>query len=527
MGKLIPNAFNLMVVIAVALGSTACSYGMAVISSTIGQTQFYKDMHLAAPGEPGYAHTANLIGAMNGLNSAGSAFGAFFTMWSADKYGRLRSIQAGAIVLIVGAVLCTASVDVAMFLVARFIAGFGIGMLITAIPMYQAEVSTPESRGFMVSMHGIMFAMGYSLSAWIGFGCFFMTLSGSSSSFAWRFPLAFQNVPALMLLVFSRWLPFSPRWLLQQNRTEEAHDVIRKLHHTPGDIHEELATKEFLQMKKQLELDRQIKSTTSPLDIFRTPANRKRCWVGFSLMFGNQFTGVLVIANYGVLLYAALGMKTYMPLLLSALWVTSSFPGNIFTAFFVDKLGRRTFLLTGLTGLTITLIFECAMQASFLGTTNTAGQKAAIFFIFLFIGFWSTFMDASQFVYLSEIFPTHIRSTGVGIGMLGLYFASIILLVAGPIALDKITWKFFLVLIIPTFLHLLNVYFFFPETKQRSLEDINAQFGEKVAVRYYGATEEDELAYAKAIEEEDRAHGIQSGKAIDAEKTTVTHINNV
>jgi MFS family permease len=131
MGKLIPNTFNLLVVIAVALGSTACSYGMAVISSTIGQAQFYTDMKLAPQGAPGYAHTANLIGAMNGVNSAGSAIGAVFTSWSADKLGRLRSIQLGAVIMCVGAVLCAGSVNVAMFLVARFIAGFGIGMLIT------------------------------------------------------------------------------------------------------------------------------------------------------------------------------------------------------------------------------------------------------------------------------------------------------------------------------------------------------------------------------------------------------------
>lgn len=217
-------------------------------------------------------------------------------------------------------------------------------------------------------------------------------------------------------------------------------------------------------------------------------------------------------------------MKTYMPLLLSALWVTASFPGNIFTALCIDRIGRRTFLLTGLAGLTVTLIFECAMQAEYLGTTNSAGQKAAVFFIFLFIGFWSSFMDASQFLYLAEIFPTHIRSQGMAAGMVGLYVASCILLVAGPIALNNITWRFFLVLIIPTALHWFNVFFLFPETKQRSLEDINLAFGEAVAVRYYGATAEDEKEYAHAIEEEDRVYGVASvsnkgaGETIQVEK---------
>ncbi|KMU89220.1 sugar transporter [Coccidioides immitis H538.4] len=406
MGKLVPNAFNLAVVIFVALGSTACSYGMAIISSTIGQPSFYHDFNLAKQGEPGYGRTSSLIGAMNGLNSAGSAFGCAFLSWSADRYGRLRSLQIGSLILVIGAALCAGSVNMAMFLVARFIAGFGIGILVTGIPMYQAEASAPSSRGFM----------------------------------------------------------------------------------------------ELFQMEKQLELDREINQNTGKWDILKTGPTRRRALVGFALMFGNQFTGVLIIANYGVLLYASLGMKTFMPLLLSALWVTASFPGNVFTAFFVDRLGRRFFLLTGLGGILFTLIMECWTQAVYLGTDNAAGQKAAVFFLFLFIFFWSTFIDATQFLYLAEIFPTQTRSQGMALGMAGMFAATIILLISGPIALDQITWKFFFVLIIPTALHLAGVYFFYPETKQRSLEDINAAFGEKVAVRLYGATEEEEEMYAKALE---------------------------
>jgi MFS family permease len=113
---------------------------------------------------------------------------------------------------------------------------------------------------------------------------------------------------------------------------------------------------------------------------------------------------VLIIANYGIILYEALGMTGFVPLLLTSLWVTSTFPGNIFCAFFVEKFGRRTFLLIGLSGILVALICETALQATYLKSNNTSGKNAAIFFIFLFITpFWSTFCDATQFVYVSEI----------------------------------------------------------------------------------------------------------------------------
>lgn len=278
-----------------------------------------------------------------------------------------------------------------------------------------------------------MFAVGYTLSAWIGFGVYFITASGSSSSFPWRFPIAFQMVPAILLLIGSPWLPFSPRWLMMQGRNEEAHDVLIKLHAVKEDPSHSTARKEFYQMKKQVELDKQIKDTTSRFELFKTAPNRRRALVGFMLMWNNQFTGVLIIANYGIILYIALGMKGYVPLLLTSLWVTSTFPGNMFCAFFVERFGRRKFMLIGLTGILVSLICETALQATYLGTNNKAGQDAAIFFIFLvcliqpkatvaqvshhkaddkltlalqFITpFWSTFMDASQFLYVYVLLP--------------------------------------------------------------------------------------------------------------------------
>ena len=103
-------------------------------------TDLFKTMHKAL--------TVSL-----GINSAGSAIGCAVCSYCADKFSRKRTIQGAAMVLIVGAAICAAAVDNAMFLVGRLINGLGIGALVAAIPMYQAEVSTPESRGFMVSMH--------------------------------------------------------------------------------------------------------------------------------------------------------------------------------------------------------------------------------------------------------------------------------------------------------------------------------------------------------------------------------------
>ncbi|KAL2842007.1 general substrate transporter [Aspergillus pseudoustus] len=503
MGKLIPNAFNLAVVIFVALGSTACSYGMAVIGGTIGQPSFFKSMGLAMEGEEGYGRTASYIGAFNGVNCAGSAIGALGSAWFADKYSRKSTIQGAALVLSIGAAVCAGSVNLAMFLVGRLINGLGIGALVTVIPMYQAEVSTPESRGFMVSMHGVMFSMGYSLSAWLNFGMYFISQKGTSSSFPWRFPIAFQMIPALLLLAGSPLLPYSPRWLVMQDRFDEALAVIKRLHRTKEDANNILATSEFHQIKSQVELSRHQaanSNSSSLLRLLSTPSTRKRAIIAFFVMFNNQFTGILVLNNYLVLLLSALGLSGYLPLLLSAIYVLATFPGNIFCGLYVERFGRRTFTLIGLVGIVVVLSVEAALQAQFLGTSNRAAQNAAIVFLFLVATpFWSFFLDATQFIYVSEIFPTHIRSQGVAVGMAGYYLADIILLCAGPTAFNTLQWRFFLLFICYSACSAIFVYLYCPETKGRSLEEINEVFGDQLVANVEDGDKKSEVAHEEEL----------------------------
>ncbi|KAF9892087.1 hypothetical protein FE257_002493 [Aspergillus nanangensis] len=478
------NTANLLVVVYVALGSTSCAYSLAVLGGIIGQPSFYTSLNLAPEGEPGYDRTAQLLGAFNGIQSAGACVGTVYNSWSANALSRKRTIQIGAVVTIVAAALCGASVNVGMFIFARFVSGLGLGILGTCIPIYQSEIAPPELRGLMVSMHGVMFGVGYTLSAWLNFGLFFLTQNGSTSSFPWRFPMVFQCVPALLMLVGSPWLPFSPRWLMSKGRYEEAKDVLKRLHTKKGGNGDDVAMREFQQIKEQLEVDRQVQESAPRWQLIRTAPNRKRALIAGSMMWFNMFTGVLILSNYGLVLFKNLGLDGWWPLFLLGIWVTVSIPANIITALIVDKVGRRPILLVGASGILVSLICECALQAKYSNSTNRSGQIAACFFIYLFIAFWGVCIDATQYLYMSEIFPTRIRPQGAGFAMWNQQAATIVVLVAGPIALERIGWKFFLVLIIPTAIYIPVIYFFFPETKQRSLEDISAQFGEVVAVEF-------------------------------------------
>ena len=508
LNQLIVNSYNLWVVVFVALGTLTTAYGLAVIGSTVGQPSFYTYFGLAPQGSPGYAHTTNIIGALNGVNSAGAIIGCILSAWTADKWGRKRTMQMGSIILAVGGALCSGSVDIAMFLVGRVLAGLGAGVLACVVPMYQAEVSTPETRGAMVSITGIMYALGYSLAGWMGFACYFFPATSPHATFAWRFPLAIQCLPPLILLAGSSLVPFSPRWLLQQGRREEALEIVKRLHATPEDKNHIKARQEFYLIEKQYEQDRQLQ--VRPLEIFRTPANRKGCLVAFLLMWGDQFLGIFVMTNYGVLIYASLGLTRFIPLLLNACWTSFTILGNTVTALTVDRFGRRTFLLIGACGCIVSLIFLAALTAQFVGTTNKAGERAAVFFIFFYIFWWCFFVDATQYVYLSEIFPNHLRAQGVALGLSSFYLASEITLVGAPVALNAIGWKFYLVLIIPSGVYICLIYLLFPETRQRTLEEIGELFGDKVASRWYGLTAEEREKMA-----EDALRMTESGRSPD------------
>ncbi|OAG37865.1 hypothetical protein AYO21_07971 [Fonsecaea monophora] len=500
--RLIPrprNAYVPLIALFVAFGSLSYGYASSVFGALLGVPSWYDYMGLDIQG----SYTNAIIGTVNGVYSAGGALGCGFNIWSSEYYGRKRGLQIGSLIATTGAIISTASVNVPMFVVSRFIMGFGIGELVTLVPLYQAEIAPADSRGFMVGMHGVLIGTAYCLSCFVTYGCSF----AKYGQFQWRFPLGVQIAPTAILFLGSFALPYSPRWLMSQGQDDKAWDTLRRLHASKSDTHDTYAHAEFRQIREQINFERRH-NVVGPWGqarlTFRTKSLMRRLGLGFLVQFGNMCTGSLVISNYSARIFASLGLKDHMPLLMLSLMNLLCIFGNLSCSILVDRVGRRRYMLIGIVGLIVCLAGEAAMTARFVetGSTNKVGLGFGVFFIFLFVLFYSGFCDATMYIIPSEIFPMVVRSFGISFSVMGQFLATVILLEVAPTAFSNIGYKFYIVLIALSVVYWLLVYFYLPETKGKTLEDMGILFGDEVNLSFEEAVLEEEAAEAADAEKE-------------------------
>ena len=228
-------------------------------------------------------------------------------------------------------------------------------------------------------------------------GCYFAPYG----QFQWRFPLSVQLIPTTVLLIGSFWLPYSPRWLLSKDRKEQAWNVTRRLHASKKDPEDTFARAEYNQMQAQIDFERKhnaVGTLAQAKLAFSQKSFLKRLGLGFLVQFGNQCTGALVINNYNTILFSGLGITGGTPLLLLGFFNLLTVPGNLFNGLFIDRFGRRRFVLTGCIGIIVCLSGEAAMTGEFVetGSTNRVGLGFGVAFIFSFVVFYSSCLDATM-----------------------------------------------------------------------------------------------------------------------------------
>ncbi|OAP57937.1 hypothetical protein AYL99_08675 [Fonsecaea erecta] len=467
------NRYNFLIAFFVTLGSFTYGYNSSVTAGVIGLPTFFKYFDIDVTTSSG----SSTLGAINAVYLAGGAIGCWTLGWLADIIGRCRTIQVVCVICVISAAIQCGSVHVAMFLVGRLINGFGVGMMNCVIPIFQSEISPPTQRGRLVGLHGFILVAGYSCGGWTSYGNYF----AHNAALQWRLPLALQLVAPLLLLCGSPWLPESPRWLISRHRDTEGMTILEDLHRVTTDPDATGAHIEYQQIKAQLELEAED-NLGSLIQCFRKPHIRKRMIYGFLLQWLLQSTGVLVVFNYQTLLYANLGVTGSLPILLLSIYNLVAAFFNFVNSLILDRLGRKLVISVGIVGCIVVLSVYTALVAEFANSQNRVGNGFAILCLFLFAVFYGGALDASSYVYCTEIFPTSVRAHGVGFSVSGLFLSNIVYTQAAPTAFNCVGWRYFLVFIIVPIVGLYPFIHFYPETKGLSLEEIAAKFGDPVAL---------------------------------------------
>lgn len=334
--------------------------------------------------------------------------------------------------------------------------------------------------------------------------------------------------------------------VLQNDRSKDCLDVLKRIHADAQDPEGRFAAREHHAMQQQFALDSTHRGG-SYKSLLSERHNLKRVLLGFMVMFGAQCTGTLVInskscrhyitpnahpkLDYGVTLYSNVGYEGRIAIALTAGWVTVSIAGNAITSLFVDKIGRVKFLgkhaiillingliflsvVIGFGGIVVVLIGEMICLALLETRTSFGLSAAAIFFLFGHIAFFSSCIDATTYIYASEIFPNHLRARGLSLSVSGLFLASLAFTQAASSALATIKWKYYILFAILSSAMGILVLTYFPETKGLSLEEMSKLFGDPVAVDLSTITVDDEIALDIALE-------------ADQDKVNVTHQEKV
>ncbi|GAA5878866.1 hypothetical protein JCM8547_001494 [Rhodosporidiobolus lusitaniae] len=485
------NWYTILTVIFATLGSITYGYTSNVIATTLAQPSFLSYTGLDT------ASNANAIsGAITSVFQAGGLFGSLISGVTSDRLGRRVAIFLACILVIIGGVLQTATIHIGMFIVGRFISALGVGNLLALVPTWQSEVASAHSRGLLVGMHGVAILCGYAIASWVGVGFYYVNAGGAQ----WRVPLAIQIVWPLILAGGIFFVPESPRWLLQQGRAEDALKVCKKLRHSANDPDFLIAQAEFDAIKAQGEYD--ATQPSSWASIFRVPSYRRRAIIGFLTMAFAQGTGTIVIANYGPTIYGGLGFDDADKLKLSAGWISVGIVSNAVSALIMDRFGRVKMMAVGLGSTLLVLIGATVTIALGTRTGDKGTLAAAVFFIYSHIVTYGCGLDDPTYVYVSEIWPNHLRSKGVAISTSGLWLISLIFLAGAPTGFANIGYKYYIPLICMTAIGSVAVPLYWPEVNGLSLEETAAKFGDHVEA---SAGKVETLAVEKTSTHSDKA----------------------
>ncbi|KAL1914321.1 uncharacterized protein VTP21DRAFT_9014 [Calcarisporiella thermophila] len=464
---------TLVAVIFACFGGLLFGYDIGIIGGVLVMKPFHKEFNLTDE------NSAELSGNIVSLLQAGCFFGALSVQLIADTLGRKLSILISALVFVIGGLLQTiASTNLGLIYSGRLIAGIGLGAVSMLVPMYVAEIARKENRGRLGCLWQLFIVIGIAISYWTNY--IVIRHIPETENLQWRIPLGLQMVPGVLLFLGMIFMPRSPRWLCSQDRIDDARKSLAKLRHSLPDDPAILA--EIDMIRESIEEER--KTASSWREIFMVRVNRRRLIVGLLLQSFQQFTGTNVINYYTPTILKSIGLdSTETDLLATGLYgMVKILITFICIAFLIEPVGRKPLLWSGAL-IMMASMFIVGTSVKFAnlnpettGTISAAGY-VGIAGVYLFAFGYSYSWGPIVWVLTSEIFPNRIRAKCVSLTTAINWFFNAIIGRFSPILLKKIGFGLYYIFGSFAVLMFLFTVFFVPETKGRSLEEMDELFG--------------------------------------------------
>ncbi|CAH0047202.1 unnamed protein product [Clonostachys solani] len=448
------------------IGGVLYGYNQGMFSGILAMPSFGKHTD-------GYIDTPSLKGWLTAILELGAWFGALSSGILAEVLSRKYGI-----LVVTG--------------------GIGVGGLSMIVPLYVSECAPPEVRGALVALQQLAITFGIMISFWIDYGCNYIggTTVETQKDAAWLVPICLQILPAVILFVGMIWMPFSPRWLIHHDREEEARANLASLRELSPD--HELIQLEFLEIKAQSlfekrsiaekfpHLQQQTAINTIKLQfaavksLFESKAMFRRVVVATVTMFFQQWTGINAILYYAPSIFSQLGLSSNTTSLLATGVVgIVMFIATIPAVLWIDRLGRKPVLTVGAIGMALChfiIAVILARNIDHFDSHQSAGW-AAVVMVWLFVVHFGYSWGPCAWIIIAEVWPLSTRPYGVSLGASSNWMNNFIVGQVTPDMLSGITYGTYIIFGLLTSMGAAFIWFFTPETKRLSLEEMDIIFG--------------------------------------------------
>ena len=432
-----------------ATGGLLFGYDTGVISGAL--LFIRQDFAPLSPFVEGIIVSTLLVGAVVGALSGGPL---------SDRVGRRPTALLAAVIFGLGALAVAFAPSVAFIIFGRFLLGLGVGLASMIVPLYIAEIAPAERRGALVSLNQLMITIGILLSYIVG--VIFTPIEG------WRYMFGVALIPALILGIGMFMLPESPRWLFEHGQIAKARTVLSRSR-SPEEVDQE-----FREMEEIKELEEE-QARVSYKELL-APYVRPALIIGIGLAIFQQITGINTVIYYAPTILQNVGFSEGGAIAATAVGVGLVNVGfTILAVRIIDRAGRRPLLIIGLIGMIISLALLGLVFA--LGATSGAAGVLATVCLGLYIASFAISLGPVFWLMISEIYPLRIRGTAMSVASIANWGSNWLVALTFPVLLATFGgagsfWLFAGLGIVAWFF----VYFRVPETKGRSLEEIEASF---------------------------------------------------